>query len=346
MSATELVQRLNAKRSGEGWKAKCPAHDDRVPSLSIKEGSDGRVLLHCFAGCSIDDILRAIGLARRDLFPTGSSLAPKQATATEPYPHGGRAPEGVGPPGQRQNPQEAKPAPVLGQPRPLGEILDAVTRFLQRWVVFQYPEQAVICALWVLHTWLFKAFDYTPYLWVYAADMRSGKSRLLEVLNLLTPKACLTESGTSASLIRTIDEANPPTMLLDEIDVLYDNKGKGDAEANNTKRFLNAGYKRGSKFLRCVGQGANLTPVELPAFCPKALAGIGRDLPATVQDRSLPIELVRQTREERAERFRDREAREATGTSSPTRKAWRPAARLPTARDLSRARSRWTTAVW
>jgi Protein of unknown function (DUF3631) len=115
MSATELVQRLNAKRSGEGWKAKCPgAHNDRVPSLSIKEGSDGRVLLHCHAGCSIDDILRAIGLARRDLFPTGSSLAPRQATATEPYPHGGRAPEGVGSPGERQNPPEAKPASICG----------------------------------------------------------------------------------------------------------------------------------------------------------------------------------------------------------------------------------------
>jgi hypothetical protein len=205
---------------------------------------------------------------------------------------------------------EAKAAPV--QPRPLGEILDDVVGFLRRWVVFQFSEQAIVCGLWVLHTWLFRAFDYTPYLWVYAADMRSGKSRLLEVLNLLTPNPCLTESGSSAALVRSINEDEPPTMLLDEIDVLYDNRNKGDAEANNTKRFLNAGYKRGAKFLRCVGQGANLKPAELPAFCPKGLAGIGQDLPATVQDRSLPIELVRQTREERAERLRDREARKAT----------------------------------
>jgi Protein of unknown function (DUF3631) len=216
---------------------------------------------------------------------------------------------------------ESKAKPVLSSApagavpvivRPLGEILDDIVGFLRKWVVFQYPEQAIVCGLWILHTWLFRAFDYTPYLWIYSADMRSGKSRLLEVLNLLTPNPCLTESGSSAALVRSINEDEPPTMLLDEIDVLYDNRNKGDAEANNTKRFLNAGYKRGAKFLRCVGQGANLKPAELPAFCPKGLAGIGQELPATVQDRSLPIELVRQTREERAERLRDREARKAT----------------------------------
>jgi hypothetical protein len=95
MSVTEIVQLLKAKRSGEGWKAKCPAHDDRVPSLSIKEGSGGRILLHCHAGCSVDDILRALGMTRRDLFPAGTppnavsspkASAPKQEAATDAKP--------------------------------------------------------------------------------------------------------------------------------------------------------------------------------------------------------------------------------------------------------------------
>jgi hypothetical protein len=64
-----LILRLDAKRSGEGWLAKCPAHDDRQPSLSISEGRDGRVLLHCHAGCALDEILSAAGLTKRDLFP-------------------------------------------------------------------------------------------------------------------------------------------------------------------------------------------------------------------------------------------------------------------------------------
>lgn len=46
----------------------CPAHDDRTPSLSIRRTADGRVLLHCFAGCRTDDVLAALGLTWADLF--------------------------------------------------------------------------------------------------------------------------------------------------------------------------------------------------------------------------------------------------------------------------------------
>ena len=75
-----LVERLHAKRSGEGWKAKCPVHDDRDPSLSIREGSDGRALIKCHAGCQTNDVLAAIGLKPRDLFVSGKngSEPPKQ----------------------------------------------------------------------------------------------------------------------------------------------------------------------------------------------------------------------------------------------------------------------------
>ncbi|MFA0746759.1 MAG: DNA primase, partial [Armatimonadota bacterium] len=49
------------------WKAHCPAHDDAKPSLSVTE-SDGRILLHCFAGCSVDAICAALGISVADLF--------------------------------------------------------------------------------------------------------------------------------------------------------------------------------------------------------------------------------------------------------------------------------------
>ena len=65
-----LVSRLDAKRSGNGWKAKCPAHDDQIPSLSINEGVDGRVLLKCHAGCDVDSICAALNIRTADLFPT------------------------------------------------------------------------------------------------------------------------------------------------------------------------------------------------------------------------------------------------------------------------------------
>lgn len=51
------------------WKACCPAHDDKSPSLAITETSDGTVLLRCWVGCTAKDIVTAIGLELRDLFP-------------------------------------------------------------------------------------------------------------------------------------------------------------------------------------------------------------------------------------------------------------------------------------
>ena len=57
------------------WTARCPAHEDRSPSLSIAEGAEGRVLLKCHAGCSPESILSARGLALSDLFPSSSAPA-------------------------------------------------------------------------------------------------------------------------------------------------------------------------------------------------------------------------------------------------------------------------------
>ena len=71
MTATELLSKLErVKRTGPGrWIARCPAHDDKDPSLSISERDDGRVLLHCFASCGAGDVAAAIGIELSDLFP-------------------------------------------------------------------------------------------------------------------------------------------------------------------------------------------------------------------------------------------------------------------------------------
>lgn len=59
------------RKTGAGrWLARCPSHEDRSPSLSIRELDDGRVLMHCFAGCSVSDVVSAIGLEMHDLFPS------------------------------------------------------------------------------------------------------------------------------------------------------------------------------------------------------------------------------------------------------------------------------------
>lgn len=71
MSADNLLSRLDkVKRIAPGkWISRCPAHDDRGPSLSIKELDDGRVLVHCFSGCSVGEVVAAVALELSDLFP-------------------------------------------------------------------------------------------------------------------------------------------------------------------------------------------------------------------------------------------------------------------------------------
>jgi len=66
-----LLSRLESVRANRNgtWLARCPAHDDRSPSLSIATGDDGKVLLHCFAGCGAADVVEAIGLELSSLFP-------------------------------------------------------------------------------------------------------------------------------------------------------------------------------------------------------------------------------------------------------------------------------------
>jgi hypothetical protein len=66
-----LLSRLDGVReSAPGrWMSRCPSHEDRSPSLSIRELEDGRVLLHCFAGCGAADVLVSVGLGLSDLFP-------------------------------------------------------------------------------------------------------------------------------------------------------------------------------------------------------------------------------------------------------------------------------------
>lgn len=67
----DLLSRLDKVRrtSPESWVARCPSHDDRLPSLTIRETPDGRVLLHCFAGCDTAEVLSSVGMAMEDLFP-------------------------------------------------------------------------------------------------------------------------------------------------------------------------------------------------------------------------------------------------------------------------------------
>jgi hypothetical protein len=78
MSVQTLLARLiGVRRNARGWIARCPAHEDRSPSLSIGEGHDGRILLHCFGGCTSDAVCDSLGLSLAELFPEPGTFQPK-----------------------------------------------------------------------------------------------------------------------------------------------------------------------------------------------------------------------------------------------------------------------------
>jgi len=71
-----ILPRLQGvQQTGSGWSALCPAHGDEKPSLSVAVGDDGRVLVHCHAGCTIDAILKAVDLTLKDLAPERREIA-------------------------------------------------------------------------------------------------------------------------------------------------------------------------------------------------------------------------------------------------------------------------------
>ncbi|MGA8678828.1 MAG: DUF3631 domain-containing protein, partial [Candidatus Acidiferrales bacterium] len=173
--------------------------------------------------------------------------------------------------------------------------------FIRRFVSLS-PSQARVVSLWVLHTHVIDAADATPYLAITSAEKQSGKTRLLEVCDLLVANPWLTGRVTAAVLVRKIDAVHP-TLLLDESDAAFSRERE---YAESLRGVLNTGHRRGGEASCCVGQGANITCNDFLTFCPKAIAGIGK-LPDTVSDRSIPISLKRAKRGEHVERFRRRD---------------------------------------
>ena len=82
MSIETLISRLDGvKETGHGkYVARCPAHEDKSPSLAVREVDD-RVLIHCFAGCDVYAIVSAVGLEMSDLFPRNISIEGHRPTS-------------------------------------------------------------------------------------------------------------------------------------------------------------------------------------------------------------------------------------------------------------------------
>ena len=172
----------------------------------------------------------------------------------------------------------------------LDEVAEKVSSYLA------LPDGAAdAIALWIMHAHTYEAFIHSPRLNFRSPMKGCGKTLALDVLAVLTPRSLRTESITPAVLFRLV-EGQKPTLLLDETDTYL-------KEADELRGLLNAGHKRGAVALRCEGESNTVRAFK--AFAPAALAGI-RELPGTLHDRAIVIELVRAKPREVRERFDSR----------------------------------------
>jgi hypothetical protein len=155
-----------------------------------------------------------------------------------------------------------------------GQLLDALVSFSRRYVVMS-GAQAIAVAVWTLHTHALDACEQSPYLAITSAEKRSGKTRLLDTLELLVARPWRVVMPSEAVVFRKID-AHKPTLLLDEVDAIFNPKAGANVEG--LRALLNAGNRPGTQVPRCVGQSQTLT--DFSVFCAKAIAGI-KDLPET-----------------------------------------------------------------
>lgn len=182
----------------------------------------------------------------------------------------------------------------------LASTLEQVRACLVRFICFPMEAHYDIVTLWIAHTFLMDHWCSTPRLALISPEPGSGKTRVLEVMALLVSNPKETVSATMAYLVRSISSENRPTLLIDEFDTIFANKGPRSEEI---RALLNAGYRNGASIGRCRLDKQNFTPEDLEAYCPVALAGLG-GLPETISSRSICIRMKKRRHDEPVESLR------------------------------------------
>ena len=154
---------------------------------------------------------------------------------------------------------------------------------------------AETCALYAIMTHLTSMLDLVPYLNVRSEVKRSGKSIVGTLMRHVVRRPVLTANASPAYLYRQTGE---PTFIIDEGDTFV-------ALSDELGGILNAGYARDMTVGRTAQHGRDFVPVDLNPFGPKVICGIG-DLPETIQDRSIILDLRRKKPTDRVDRFNRR----------------------------------------
>jgi hypothetical protein len=183
-------------------------------------------------------------------------------------------------------------------------LLDEVREFIGRFVAFPSKHALAAVTLWAAHTHLVGRFDSTPRLAVLSAEKQSGKTRVLEVIEL-TVAGPERLSDTSAAFIFRRVAAGSVTVMLDECDAIWKRGKNGDESREALRSVVNAGHRKGATVGRVEMDGKTGKLVRFPVYAPVALAGIG-DLPDTILDRAVIVRMRRRAPGEQVTPYRAR----------------------------------------
>lgn len=161
------------------------------------------------------------------------------------------------------------------------DVVSKAQATIERFVSFNDKSQAFVCALYCVLSHFWTHFDSLPYMVITAATKRAGKSTLMETMEHISANPLPCTGITPSTLFRMIEESHP-TLFIDEAETL------SSEAAGSLREALNAGYRRGKKIPRTVGNEVKMFDLYgLKVFC---LIG---DVNDTLRDRSIVITLVR-----------------------------------------------------
>jgi hypothetical protein len=182
---------------------------------------------------------------------------------------------------------------TTGETGSVARTLDALADFFTRYVILRDRRTALWVAAWALATWCHRAFRVFPYLSIRSAEKRCGKSRLLGLLARVCFNASpVTAHPTEAQLYRSAARTGG-VQLFDEVETLKGDKDRFDALIT----VLNVGFERGGVVTRLEKRGDRFVEEPYEVYAPRVLAGI-TGLKDTLEDRSLPLVMLRKLRNE------------------------------------------------
>src|SRR5687768_8728987 len=171
-----------------------------------------------------------------------------------------------------------------------------------KYVVFPSAEAHDSVVLWCAATHAQPAWEHAPRLTPTSPEKRCGKSRLMDVAEAVCHQPLITVNASTAAVVRSITEEDPPTLMMDEADATFGTK-KAAENHEDVRGILNAGHQRNRPYVRwdITTRSRDLCPT----FAMAMLAAIG-DLPDTIMDRAIVIRMRRRGPGEKVAPFRTR----------------------------------------